>query len=450
MRKFIILILFLNSISLFSQNDTIIIDQIVARIGDEIILQSSVEAMYAQWLAEGNSASPQARCMVFEKLLLEKLLVNQAKIDSIEVTESELDMQVDSRVEIFVMQMGGQAELESYLNKSIFEIKEDLKKVLKDQLVAEKMKQKIVEEITATPAEVAEYYKTLNQDSLPLIDITYEFRQIIVYPNLTVEEEAITLDKMQEIRQKIVNGERKFESMARMYSEDQQSQKNGGEIGFLSRGELDPEYAKAAFSLDVGEVSEIIKSQFGYHIIQLIERRGERVNTRHILIKPIIPVEAQQRAVSKADSLLKLINEENRTFKEVAAEFSEDKDTKNNGGLVYNQMTGSSKFTVDELPFYQKYDLMNMENGEISKPIVGYDATGNTVIRIYYLESKTPAHVANMKDDYLLIQDMAVKNKSNKVFDEWVKEQQSAVYINIDKQYHSCKFKYKNWVKNNN
>ncbi|MBN2892725.1 MAG: peptidylprolyl isomerase [Bacteroidales bacterium] len=447
MRNILIAFVLLMSTNLLAQ-DTIIIDQIIARVGDEIILQSEVEGQYFQWLAEGNSASPQAKCQILEAQLIQKLLINQAKIDSIEITDDELQMQVDSRINMYVSQIGGEAELEKYLNKSIFDIKNDMKKVLKNQLIAERVQDKITEDVSITPSDVAEYYATIPYDSLPLIDVTFEIRQISFYPQMTTEEEQATIDKLTEIRDKIVSGTRKFESMARMYSEDPGSATNGGEIGFFGRADLDPTFAAVAFNLEKDEVSEIVKSEFGYHIIQLIERRGERVNVRHILIKPIIPAEAKIRALDKADSVLILIQKDSLDFSEAAAIYSEDENTKNNGGLVFNLMTGSTKFKIGELPPYIKYDIINLANGEISEPKQTTDASNNSVIKIYYIESKTPEHVANLSDDYQLIHDMAMAKEKERVFNEWIKEQQQNVYISIDEQYKGCKFRYNNWMKN--
>lgn len=438
-----VLFLSLNSVA----QDTIVVDQIVARVGDEIILQSDIEAAYFQWLAEGNFSSPQAKCNILEDQLIQKLLINQAHIDSIDVSDDEVEMQVDSRVNMFIQQLGGETELETYLNKSIFDIKEDLKKVLKNQLIASKMQESITADVSITPSEVAEYYNSLSIDSLPLVDVTYEIRQIAVYPKLTEEETQITIEKLENIREKIVSGERRFESMARMYSEDPGSAEKGGELGFFARAELDPTFAATAFTLKEGEVSEVIKSQFGYHIIQMIERRGERVNARHILLKPYIPAEAKQRTINHVDSIRNMLVQDSISFDIIASKFSEDEDTKNNGGLVFNQMTGSTKFKITELPPYMKLDVINMPQGKVSNPITTTDAIGNTVIKIYYIETKTPEHVANMKDDYQLIQDMAINYYKQKVFSEWIIEEQNNVYISIQKQYQSCTFKYNKWIK---
>ncbi len=434
--------------NLIAQQDSgLIVDKIAAKIGDRIILLSDVETQYLQYLAEGHSASKQAKCNVLENLMIQKLLLNQADIDSVFVSDDEVETEVENRIYIFVQQMGGEAQLEQYLNKSIFEIKEDLKKVLKDQLRAEKEKQQIIGDVSVTPSEVRKFYDSMPKDSLPDVDAQVEVQQIVIYPKLTKDEEELTLQKIREIREKIVSGKRKFASMARMYSQDEASARKGGELGFHSRSELEPEFAAAAFSLKKGEVSDIVKTKYGYHIIQLIERKGERINVRHILIKPIIPQSAIKRTMAYADSVYNLIINDSLTFEKAALLFSEDDNTKNNGGLLFNQLTGSAKFSMDELPSNIKFDIEDLKEGEISKPMKTTDEAGNIVIKIYKLKSKIPPHRANIKDDYQLIMNMALEHKKAEIFDNWVKEQLKEGYFSIDKDFRDCKFKYKGWLK---
>ncbi len=450
MKKIILsLVIMLAGIAIFAQNDTIVVDKIVARVGDEIILQSDVEAMFFQWLASGNSATRQAKCNVFEQLLIEKLLLNQAKIDSVTVTDDELDMQIDARLQFYIQQLGGIAEVEDYLHKSIFDIKEDLKKVLRNQIIAQREREKITEDVDITPSEVAEFYKSLPTDSLPLVDVTYEIMQISIYPKLTHEQEQITIDKLKGIREKIVTGQRKFESMARMYSDDEASAKEGGELGFVGRGMLDPDFAAAAFALKKGEISPVVKSQYGYHIIQLIERKGERVNVRHILLRPYIPPEAKAQAIELADSVRNLIVNDSLSFEDAAMQFSDDETSRNYGGYLFNAAASTTKFEITELPDNIRYDIKNMEQGEISKPILTKDEAGNTVVKIYKIAKKLPQHIANMNDDYEKIYQMALEHKKRETFDNWVNKQLKSVYISIDPDYRDCKFYYKNWIKAN-
>ncbi|MEA3452521.1 MAG: peptidylprolyl isomerase [Bacteroidota bacterium] len=447
MRKVFFIVLILVNISVFAQDDTLIVDQIVARVGDEIILQSDVESQYYQWLANGNAASRQAKCNVLEDILIQKLLINQAKIDSLFVSSSELEMQVDARIEIFVQQFGGITELENYLNKSIYDIKKDLKKVIHDQLLAQKEQGQITMDITITPSEVAEYYKTLHQDSIPLVDVSYEIRQITISPILLESEQQITIDRINDIRQKIVSGTRKFESLAIMYSNDDISAKNGGELGFTGRAELDPEFAAAAFALQKDSISDVVVTKYGRHIIQLIERRGERINVRHILIRRIIPSVAIQRTIVYADSIRNYIINDSISFNDAALLHSYDIDTKNNGGYLFNNTTGGTKFSINQLPHNIKYDVINLKENEISAPISTLDKIENQVVKIYKIEKKTPQHVANLKDDYQLFYEMALQNKKTEIFLDWVEQQQKQVYISIITDFQTCNFKFKHWLK---
>ncbi len=447
MKKIFFLVFIIANISLFAQKDSLIVDQIVARVGDEIILQSDVESQYYQWLANGNPASKEARCMILENQLIQKLLINQAKIDSISVTDDEVDRQVQERINIYEQQLGGVSQLEKYLNKSIFDIKKDLKNMIGKQLLAQKERNSITKDVTITPSEVVEYFKSLPQDSIPLVDVTFQLSQIVFDPKLTKAEADITIQKLKDIRKKIVSGERKFESMARMYSQDDVSAKNGGELGFMSRGELDPKFAAVAFSLKKGEISKIVKSKFGYHIIQLIERRGERINVRHILIRQYIPYAAKQRTIAFADSVRNLIVKDSITFADAAKKYSDDKESRNNGGQLFNPMTGNTKFKINELPPNIKYDVINLKEHEVSEPIYTTDKTMNNVVKLYRIDKKIPQHIANLNDDYQLFYDKALAHKKELVFDNWVTNQQKQVYISIIPEFSKCKFKYKNWLK---
>jgi len=450
MHKIILSILIFLSLNTYAQNDTIVIDQIVARIGDEIILQSDVESTYQQWLSMGNYASRDAKCFIFEDLLIQSLLLNQAKLDSITVSDAELDMQIDARINMFLSQFGTVQEMENYLNKTIFEIKEEMKRTLEKQLIADQERNLIISDITVTPSDVAVYYSGIPTDSLPLVDVTYEIRQIAIYPKLTAAQEQLTIDQLNDYRDKIVNGTRQFASMARMYSKDNISAANGGELGFKNRGELDPDFAAIAFSLDSGEVSLPFKTQFGYHIVQMIDRRGERVNVRHILLRPFIPATVKATTINFIDSLRNLALTDSATFADLAMQFSEDDKTKNSGGLFYNPNTESTKFKIAELPASMKYDIISLNQGDISRPITTTDDAGNTVIKIYMVEKKSPEHVANLEEDYKLIYQMGLSDKQNTVFNEWVDEQIKDLYISINKQYRDCNFRYQNWIKVNN
>lgn len=438
----------LNISLIYAQNDTIIVDKIIARIGDEIILKSEVEENYTQASLFSTYSQKPTKCNVLEDLMTQKLLINQAKIDSISVTDDEVENQVKARLNYFINQAGSVEQLETYYNKPIYYITEDLKKMLKEQFTAEREKEHVVGDVSITPSEVAEYFAKIPVDSIPLVEESFEIRVIYFYPKLTPDEEQITIDKLKDIRDKIVSGERKFESMARMYSQDPGSARQGGELGFMSRGELDPDFASVAFSLDSGEVSDIVKTKFGFHIIQLIERKGQRVNVRHILIKPYISIETQQNTVAYADSIRQLIIDNKISFSDAAIKYSTDKDTKNSGGLMFNPTTESTMFKLNELNAQVRYEVGSMNEGDISEPLVTTDDYGNTVIKIYKIEKRVPEHRANLKDDYQLIYNIALNKKKESIFDTWVSKTIKKTYINIDKSFRDCEFKY-NWTKKN-
>ena len=429
MKKIFTLIILILNLSLLAQNDTIVVDQIVARVGDEVILQSSVE-----------SASPQAKCNILEGQIIQKILLNQAKIDSITVTDQELEMQLNSRLDMFIQQFGSEEDLENYLHKSILEIKQDLAKTLKEQMIAQKEMNTITDDIDITPSEVAEYFKNLDPDSLQLIEESYELKQIVIYPKMTKAEEEVSISKLNDIREKIVSGQRMFEAMAQLYSEDPESAKKGGSLGLMGKGELDPDFANAAFSLKEGEVSQVVKSKYGYHIIKLEKRVGDRVDIKHILIKPVIPQKAIERTKNYADSIYNLIINDSLTFEQAALKFSDDETTRNNGGYIFNQQTGNLSFTLDQFPSVMKSEVKALEVGVVSKPIVTYDLYGNQVVKLYLLVKKTPKHIANLKDDYDLIYQKALSNKKNQVFLDWLHEQNQSLYISIIPEYQKCKF----------
>lgn len=428
----------------FSQNDTLIVDQVVARVGDRIILQSDIEAQYSQMLAHGQNGHD-LKCQILEDLLFQKLLLNQADIDSVYATDDEVEQELDARLQIFIQQMGGVTKLENYFHKSIYEIKEDLKKILKDQIRAQKMEQKLTKDIKITPSEVSDYYNSLPKDSLPIVDATVEVEQIVIKPKITKEQEQQIIDRLNKMREQVLSGKMKFQTLAILYSDDPGSASKGGELGYMSRAELVPEFAAVAFSLKPGQVSKVVKTKYGYHIIQLIDRKGDRVNVRHILIVPKPTPQEIQAAKRRADSIYNLIINDSLTFEQAAMRFSDDEQTRNSGGLLYDPMTGSSKLKLSDLPPTIKFDIQNLKPGQISKPIKTIDETGQVVFKIYKIKSRTEAHVANLDQDYQLIMQMALQHKKQQFLDNWVKQQLKTTYVHIDPMYMTCKFRNKAW-----
>ncbi len=439
-----ILVLF-SFLSLSAQG--FIIDRVVAVVGDFTILQSDVEQQYLQYKAQGQTI-PDMKCLIFKEYLEEKLLLNQAKIDSLEISESSVEQQLDQRLNYFINQIGSQEELEAYFNKSILQIKDDFRDMIRDQMMTQQMQSSITGTVKITPSEIKAFFNSIPKDSIPVIDAQVEMEQIVVYPKLNEDAVFEVREKLLELRKRIMEGE-SFETLAILYSADG-SASNGGEIGFMSKADLDGEYAKAAFSLKKDQVSKIVESQFGYHLIQLIERKDDRVNTRHILMNPRITPDARKKATERLDSVLVLIRSDSMSFGVAARYFSEDKNTSLNKGLLVNPYDNSSLFELKQLDSKDYLVVRDMKVGEISNPYETVDETGKTLYKIVRLKSKTDPHKANMKQDYTLLQNMALADKKQRVVEEWIKEKQSETYIHIDDSFMECDFLKKGWLQTSN
>lgn len=418
------------------------IDQVAGVVGDYIILQSDVENQFLQYRAQGINM-PDLKCMIFKDFLEQKLLLNQAKIDSIEVAESTVELQLDQRMQFFINQIGSQEELEEYFNKSLLEIKEDFREALRNQLITGQMQNQITGTVKITPSEVRKFYNSMPVDSIPFIDAQVEIQQIVSYPPL--EDDAVfeVKERLLELRRRIMEGE-SFETLAILYSEGP-SASNGGDIGFSAKGELDPEYAKEAFSLKQNGVSKIVESDFGFHIIQLIERRDDRVRTRHILMKPKITMDARQKAIERLDSISMFIKADSLSFERAARLFSEDKNTAINQGILVNPKTGSSKFELKDLDTKDYLVARDMEVGEISDPFETVDENGKVIYKIIRILSKTDPHRANLQQDYMLLQQMALEEKKTKVIQDWIAEKRQETYYRIDPSFMECEVISEEW-----
>jgi len=437
------LILFLSQ-SINSQKK--IIDQIVAVIGDNIVLQSEIENQVLQYQAQGFISKGNIYCDVLEELLLQKLLIHQAKIDSIMIGEIEVESELNRRMEYFISQIGSKEKLEEYYKKSIIEIKEDLRELIREQLLAQKMQGEIIGDIKVTPSEVKKFYNDIPRDSLPFVESEIEIRQIVLYPPFSEKAIYEVREKLLELRKRIIDGE-KFSTLAILYSEDPGSAKNGGELGFVSRNDLVPEFSDAAFKLKKNGVSNIIETEFGYHIIQLIDREENRINVRHILMKPKISPESKIKAMTRLDSISKVIRLDSLTFKEAVYKFSEDIKTKIGGGIMINMQKNNSKFKMDELNKADYFAVKNLKIGEISEPYESFNDKGKTVYKIIQLKSKTKPHKANLKEDYNLISEMTKSTKQQEIINNWIEEKQNEAYIRIEEKYKDCSFQSKGWFK---
>jgi len=420
-----------------------VLDRVAAVVGDFIVLQSDIENQYLQYLAQGQNV-PDLKCYIFKELLEEKLLLNQAKIDSIEIPDASVQIQLEQRMQYFINMIGSREELEEYFNKSILEIKADFREPIKNQLITNKMRDEITGDITVTPSEIKAFFNKIPKDSLPFIDSRIEYEQIVIYPVLSEQAIFDVKERLLNLRRRITEGE-SFETLAILYSEDG-SASQGGEIGFMSKSDLDSEYAKIAFSLKEGQVSKIVESAFGFHIIQLISRRDDRVNTRHILMKPMVTSEARNRAISRLDSLVDFLKKDSISFTNAARYYSEDKNTRLSGGLVINPQTNSSWFEYNQLQTNDYLILRDLEPGKFSSPFESVDEHGKIIYKIVRLKSRTEPHRADLQLDYDLFQKFSLQEKNQKIINKWIQEKQKETYIHVDRALHSCDFLKNGWL----
>ena len=443
LKKFVVTIILLGFIAVTSQaQEAQIIDQVVAVVGQNVILQSDIEGQYLQYRLQGGikGSAQSIRCQILEDLLFQKLMLNQAEMDSIEITNEQVENTLEQRMRYFINQLGSQEKLEKYYNKSIAEIKDELRKVIKDQMLVEQVQQGIVSGLTATPGEVREFFRNIPKDSIPMVNSEYEIAQLVKKPPITLDEKLIVKERLYQLRKRILDGER-FTTMALLYSEDPGSSKKGGELGFHGRGEFAPEFEAVAFNLKEGEISEVVETEFGFHIVQLIERRGDYVNTRHILLTVKVSPEALQKAYNELDSIAQLIINDSMTFAEAVTKFSDEAD-KVNGGVLVNQNTGSTFFAAEDLDQQVSTVINRMKVGEISSPVPMKTSDNKDAFRILLLKKKTTPHKANLKEDYVLIQNWAMQKKREEAINKWIQSKSQKAYVKINAQFHDCDFQF--------
>ena len=426
-----------------------VVDQIVAVVGKNIIMKSDIEAMYQQEQAKGTTTDGDMKCEILENLLVEKLLLAEAELDTtITVSDSQLNQNLDQRIQYYITHLGSEKEVEAYFKKSIVDIKADLQDVIKNSQMTQQMQEKILDKVKVTPSEVRLYFKNLPVADVPQIDAQVEYAQITVQPLISLEEEDRIKSTLRELKRRIESGESSFAPLAVLYSEDLGSARNGGELDYTGRGSLDPAYAAAAFNLKGDKISNVVKSEFGYHIIQVMDRKGEQIKTRHILMIPKPSAKSMEKAFGQIDSIADFIRKGTILFKDAALRYSYDKDSRNNGGTVINPETGESKWKMSELDPDVSKVIAKMNVNEISKPIKTIDPKNQqTIYKIIKLINKNNAHKANLRDDYVELSNVYMASKKEKTLDEWVRDKQAGTYVHIDDSYLNCNFKYKGWVK---
>ena len=430
-----------------------IVDEVVWVVGDEAILRSDVEALRMQSAMEGVKWSGNPDCTIPEQIAVQKLFKHQAQIDSIEVTDADVAQEVEQQIAYWLEMVDGSRErLEEYKHQNLTQIRADLREEMKDRQMVQKMKQSLVEDISVTPAEVRRYFSALPQDSLPFVPTEVEVQIVQLTPKIEQEELNRVKEELRNYTERVNKGETRFQTLAQLYSEDPGSARRGGELGLMGRGTLDPAFAAVAFNLtDPKKVSKIVESEFGFHIIQLIEKRGDKVNVRHILRKPVVSQDAVDRAIGRLDSIAADIRAEKFSFEDAAALISDDKDTRNAKGLLStDQMrTGktSSKFRMQDLPAEIAKAVDTLKVGEISHAFQMINQRGKTVCVIAKLKSRTDGHRAKITEDFQIMKDEVLNKRREERIHQWVVDKIKSTYTRLNDDYKDCTFEYEGWIK---
>ena len=425
-----------------------IIDEVIWIVGDEAILRSEVEEERLRAEYEGQELKGDPYCIIPEQMAIQKLFLHQAELDSITVNESTVSHQVDMRLNYYISQIGSKEKMEEYFRKTSSEIREEMMTAVRNQMIIQQMQSKRTENIKPTPAEIRRYYKNLPEDSLPMMPAQVEVQIISFEPLVPAEETERIKARLREFTERVTSGNAQFSMLARMYSEDTESAKRGGELGFVGRGQLVDEFAEAAFALnDPKKVSRIVHTEYGYHIIQLIEKKGDRINCRHILLRPRISDEDKSRSLQRLDSIKQLIDTGTLDFNRAVMLYSQDKNTAMNAGVMINPNTGSSAFEYKDLAPEIAKLVYTMHEGEISQPFTMMDETKNReVCAIVRVKKKTDVHRANLEDDFQTIRSMLEQKLSAEFIQQWIEKKQRSTFVQIDPKWSGCDFQYPGWI----
>lgn len=439
--------LFLTAMGYLMTAQNNIAEEVAWIVGDEAIYKSDIEEQYQQLQYERTPIDGNPYCVIPEQIAIDKLFLHQAKIDTIEVPNSTVQQSVDARINYFIANLGSKEKVEEYFRKPIPEIREQLMNTVRDQYTIQQVQSNLTKNVKATPSDVRKFYNSIPKDSLPLIQKQVEVEIITINPIIPQQEIDEVKSRLRDYAQRVNNGESDFSTLALLYSEDG-SAMSGGEIGFKSRNDLVPEYANVAFNLnDPKKVSKIVETEFGYHIIQLIEKRGDRINTRHILLKPKVNQKDLDSAVVKLDSLRKDILANKYTFEQAALYVSQDKDSRNNKGLMMNPQTHTTLFEMADLPDEIGKVVDKLQVGEISEPFIAINKSNNRQqVAMVKLVRRIEAHKADLAEDFQVLKDMYENKRKAEIIDEWVKEKQKKTYVHISEGWRNCEFKY-NWRK---
>jgi peptidyl-prolyl cis-trans isomerase SurA len=420
-------------------------------VGDEAILKSDVESERLNAQYEGRKLDGDPYCIIPEELAVQKLFLHQAELDSVEVSEQEILGELERRMNYLIDQIGSKEKMEEYYNKTSTQIREMFRENIRNGMTVQKMQREIIGDIKIVPADVRRYFKNLPQDSIPFVPTQVEVQIVTLEPKIPQEEIERVKKALRDYTDQITKGEIAFSTLARLYSEDEGTRRRGGELGFMGRGQLVPEYANVAFNLqDPAKVSKIVESEFGFHIIQLIEKRGDRINTRHILLKPKVEEKDLEAAINRLDTIAKDIRNEKFTFDEAATFLSHDKDTRNNHGLMANPNSGTARFEMQELAQVSQevakvVDGLNV--GEISEPFTMINNKGKEICAIVKLKARIDGHKATITEDYQRLKSIVQAKLGDEKLQKWIKDKQKSTYVRINEDWVKCDFKYPGWVR---
>ena len=445
MRKYSAIVLLLLCLMAKGQS---VIDEVIWVVGDEAILRSEVEEERLRAQYEGTTIPGDPYCYIPEQMAIQKLFLHQAVIDSVEANESSVSHQVDMRLNYYINQIGSKEKMEEYFRKTSSEIREEMMTTVRNQMIIQQMQQKLTADIKPTPADIRRFYNSLPLDSIPVMPAQVEVQILSFEPPVPVEETERVKQRLREFTERVQNGSADFGMLARLYSEDTESAKRGGELGFVGKGQLVTEFADVAFNLnDPKRVSRIVQTEYGYHIIQLIEKKGERINCRHILLRPRISATDKVHAIERLDSIRHQIMVDSLQFEQAVIQFSEDKNTVMNAGLMINPNTGSSRFEYQDLAPEIAKQIYNLNEGEISQPFVMIDQAKNReVCAIVKVKKKTDVHRANLSDDFQAIKAMLETKMSQDFIHDWIIKKQKTTFIQIDPEWRGCDFEYPGWI----
>ena len=430
-----------------------IIDEVIWVVGDEAILKSDVENMRMQAAMEGVKWSGDPDCRIPEQIAVQKLFVHQADIDSIEVTDADVAQDVEQQINMWLEMVDGSRErLEEYKHQTISQMRNEMRDEFKDRQKVQKMRQKLVEDISVTPADVRRYFSGLPADSLPFVPTEVEVQIVCQTPRIEPEEINRVKEELREYTDRVNKGESSFQTLARLYSEDPGTARRGGELGLVGRGTLDPAFATVAFNLtDPKKISKIVESEFGFHIIQLVEKRGDKVNVRHILKKPVVSDEAIEKALGRLDSIAADIRAGKFSFEDAASMLSDDKDTRSNKGLMSNSQMQygriTSRFQMQDLPPEVAKVVDTMQVGQISKSFQMINQKGKTVCVIAKLKNRIEGHKANISEDFQVLKDVVLNQRRENRLHQWVVDKIKGVYTRLNENYRDCQFEYEGWIK---